>query len=67
MNFTEQPIYVLSVLCFLVILADYVAKTKLGRKLGAALLVILFAAIVANCKLIPSASNAIPLYNGIFT
>ena len=67
MNFIEQPIYVLGVLCFLVIAAEYAAKTKLGKKLGLALLVILFTAIVANLKLIPSASNSIPLYDGIFT
>ncbi len=66
MNFTQDPIYVLSVLCFLVIVADYVAKTKLGKKLGIALLVILFTAVAANLKLIPSASNSIPLYDGIF-
>jgi len=67
MNFIEEPIYVLSVLCFLVIIAEYVAKTKLGKKLGIALLVILFAAVLANLQLIPSASNSIPLYSGIFT
>jgi len=51
----------------MVILATYVGKTKLGGKLGAALLVILFTAVLANLKLIPSASNSIPLYDGIFT
>ncbi|TMM56330.1 DUF819 family protein [Maribacter algarum] len=51
----------------MVILARYAGKTKLGGKLGAALLVILFTAALANLKLIPSASNSIPLYNGIFT
>ena len=51
----------------MVILSDYAAKTKLGKKLGIALLVILFTAVVANLKLIPSASNSIPLYDGIFT
>lgn len=66
MNFTQNPIYVLCVLCFLVILSEYAAKTKLGKKLGIALLVILFTAVVANLQLIPSASNAIPLYSGIF-
>ena len=67
MNFTTNPIYVLGVLCLLVILADYAAKTKIGKKLGAALLVILFTAVIANLNLIPSASNAISLYDGIFT
>ncbi|MBT8293698.1 MAG: DUF819 family protein [Eudoraea sp.] len=51
----------------MVIIADYAAKTKIGKKLGAALLVILFTAVIANLNLIPSASNSIPLYDGIFT
>ena len=67
MSFIENPIYVLVVLCLMVILADYISKTKIGKKFGAALLVILFTAVVANLGLIPSASNSIPLYDGIFT
>ncbi|MGB5269215.1 MAG: DUF819 family protein [Eudoraea sp.] len=67
MNFIENPVYVLGVLCLMVILADYISKTKIGKKFGAALLVILFTAVVANMGLIPSASNSIPLYDGIFT
>ncbi len=67
MSFTENPVYVLSVLCILVVFSVYTAKTRLGKKLGAALLVILFTAVVANIGLIPSASNSIALYDGIFT
>ena len=67
MNIIENPIYVLCVLCLMVIAAHYVAKTKMGGKFGVALLVIVFTAVVANFKLIPSASNSIPLYSGIFT
>jgi len=67
MSFIENPIYVLSMLCLMVVLAAYIAKTNLGKKLGIALLVILFTAIIANLNLIPSASNAIPLYDIIFT
>ena len=66
MNFISNPIYVLTVLCFMVILAVYAGKTKFGKQFGAALLVILFTAVIANLKLIPSASNSIPLYSGIF-
>lgn len=66
MNFTEQPLYVLSMLGLVVLVANYIAKTKLGKKLGIALLVILLTAIIANLRLIPSASNSIPLYDGIF-
>ena len=63
----DNPVYVLTVLCLMVILAVYAGKTRIGGKLGAALLVILFTAVVANIGLIPSASNSIPLYDGIFT
>jgi len=63
----NNPIYVLSALCLMVILAVYAGKTKFGSKFGAALLVIVFTAIIANLGLIPSASNSIPLYDGIFT
>ena len=66
MSFISNPIYVLSVLCLMVILAVYAGKTKFGKKFGAALLVILFTAVFANLKLIPSASNSIELYNSIF-
>ena len=67
MEFISNPIYVLAVLCLMVILSVYAGKTKFGKQFGAALLVILFTAVLANLKLIPSASNSIPLYDGIFT
>ncbi|WP_238718855.1 DUF819 family protein [Pelagihabitans pacificus] len=67
MTFTDHPLYVLAMLCLMVVVSVYVAKTKVGSKVGAALLVILFTAVLANLKLIPSASNTIPLYEGIFT
>lgn len=66
MEFVSHPMYVLTVLCLMVILAVNAGKTRWGKKLGAALLVILFTAVLANLKLIPSASNSIPLYGGIF-
>lgn len=67
MNFIENPIYVLTVLALMVLLSLYAAKKKWGKPFGAALLVIVFTAIVANFKLIPSASNSIPLYDTIFS
>ena len=66
MTFIENPIYVLAILCLMVLLSIQAAKTKLGGKLSAALMVIVFTAILANLRLIPSASNSIPLYDGIF-
>lgn len=65
-NLIENPVYVLAVLCLMVLLSLNAAKTKWGKPLGAALLVIVFTAVLSNLKLIPSASNAIPLYDTIF-
>ena len=50
----------------MVVLSLAAAKTKWGKPLGAALLVIVFTAVLSNLKLIPSASNSIPLYDAIF-
>ena len=67
MEFNTNPIYVLFILCLMVILSIYAGETKIGKQLGgAALLVILFSAVSANLKLIPSASNSIELYEIIF-
>ena len=62
----SNPVYVLLMLCLMIILSLYAGRTKLGKQLGSALLVILFTAIIANLKLIPSASNSIELYSLIF-
>ena len=66
MSFVSNPIYVLGMLSLMIILSIYIGKTKLGKQFGAALLVIIFTAVIANLKLIPSASNSIGLYNVIF-
>ena len=62
----SNAVYVLLMLCLMIILSFYVGKTKLGKQLGSALLVILLTAIIANLKLIPTASNSIELYSIIF-
>ena len=67
MGFLQDPIYVAAVLCLMVLAAVYVEKTRMGKQLGAALLAIVFTAIVANLGIIPSASDSIPLYDGIFS
>lgn len=67
MSFTSNTIYVLAVLFLMLILASQAAKTKWGKQVGASLLVIVFTAVAANLKWIPSASNSIPLYDSIFT
>lgn len=67
MAFLENPVYVLFMLALMVLLGIFAEKTKWGKQLGAALLAIVFTAVIANLGLIPSASNSIPLYDGIFT
>ncbi|WP_276391208.1 DUF819 domain-containing protein [Eudoraea chungangensis] len=67
MTIFQDPLYVMSILGLMVILAVYAGKYGFGKKLGAALLVILFTAVIANLGLIPTASNTIPLYDAIFT
>ena len=67
MEFYSNPIYVLIILSLMVILSVYAGKSKIGIKLGGpALIVIVFTAIIANLKLIPSASDSINLYDIIF-
>ena len=66
MAFTSDPVYVATVLLLLVALAEWLSPKRYFRYLGSALIVIIAAAILANLRLIPSASNAPPLYDGIF-
>lgn len=66
MAFTSDPLYVLTVLCFCVVLSEWLSNNTSFRHLGSALLVIVIAAVLANFSLIPTASNATPLYEGIF-
>jgi uncharacterized membrane protein len=66
MAFIQDPVYVLCVLFAVILLANWLAKRRYFRQVGAVILVILFGAILANLGLIPSSHNAIPLYDGIF-
>ncbi len=63
---TSQPIYVLSVLFFLVFLSEYLCKHTFLKHISSSLLVIILGAIVANAGLIPSASDSSPIYEGVF-
>ena len=67
MSFTTNPLYVLSFLCLLVIISEWMAKQRVGKNVGSALIVIILGAIAANSGLIPTASDSYPLYAIIFT
>jgi len=55
----QDPIYILAGLCLLI-------KKTFLKHISTALLVIILTAIVANFGLLPSASNASPVYDSIF-
>lgn len=50
----------------LVLFSEWLAQKKTFKHIGSVLLVIIFAAILANINVIPSSHNAPPLYDGIF-
>lgn len=61
-----EPLYVATVLCLLVALAEWLSQRTFFSYLGSALIVILCAAVLANLGLLPSSRNAPALYEGIF-
>jgi len=66
MSLIQQPLYILTVLLLLVLFSEWLAQKKFFKHIGSVLLVIIFAAILANINIIPSSHNAPPLYDGIF-
>ena len=63
---TTNAVLVLAILCLIIYASEQIAKTRWGKPLGAAISVIVLGALFANIGIIPSASNAIPLYSVIF-
>lgn len=62
----EEPLYLLAVLSLDVALAEWLCRRTPLRHLGTALVVIVVTAIVANLGVIPTFSEEIPVYEGIF-
>jgi len=65
-SFIQQPLYILTVLLLLILFSEWLAERKFFKHIGSVLLVIILAAISANLNIIPSSTNAPPLYDGIF-
>lgn len=63
---TDQPLYILAALFFLIFLSEYLCKHTFLKHISSSLLVIILGAIVANLGLIPSASDSSPVYESIF-
>ena len=66
MSIIQQPLYILTVLLLLVLFSEWLGQKKFFKHIGSVLLVIIFAAILANVNVIPSSHNAPALYDGIF-
>ncbi len=52
-----SSLYVLTVLCLLVVLSEWLVRNTALRGLGAALLVIVLTAVVANIGILPAGSS----------
>jgi len=64
-----SPLYILSLLCLIVVLSEWLVRRTFLRHLGVALLVILVTAIIANIGILPAGSTAerpVPTYEAIF-
>ncbi|MVM32004.1 DUF819 family protein [Spirosoma sp. HMF4905] len=63
----QDSLAILAVLMGNIIVAELLTRLPVFRQLGTSLTVILLTAITANLGLIPTSTNAPPLYDGIFT
>ncbi len=67
MGLITEPLAVLAVLLGAVAAADALGRTRWGRPLGGALIVILLGALLANLRIVPPAGDGGPVYDAIFT
>jgi uncharacterized membrane protein len=62
----EHPLYLLGALALIVAASEWLCRTTPLRHLGTSLLVIIVTALVANLGFIPTYSDEIPVYSGVF-
>ena len=62
----QHPLYIVAFLCFLVFISEWLCRKTILKHVSSSLLVILLTAIIANIGLLPSASNASPVYDVVF-
>ncbi|MEQ9422875.1 MAG: DUF819 family protein [Cyclobacteriaceae bacterium] len=62
-----HPLLIAALLCLNVAVSEVLVQKTFLRHLGTSLLVILITAICANVGILPSASDGIPVYQGVFT
>lgn len=64
-----DPLYILTILSLLVVGSEWLGRRGVGRHFGAAVIVILLGALVANAGIIPAGStpaHPVPVYDTIF-
>ena len=66
MPFIQEPVYIITVLLLLIVISEWLAGKSFFKHIGSVLLIIIAAAILANLGVIPTSTNAPPLYDGIF-
>ncbi len=64
---TTDSLWILAVLGFNVAASEWLVRRTVLRHLGSALLVIVLTAVAANLGIIPTYSDDIPVYSGVFT
>lgn len=62
----HQPLPLLAVLLACVALSEWLGRTRYGRMAGAAVIVIVLGALLANTGLIPSVADGSPVYGAVF-
>ena len=62
-----DPLFILAVLAALIATSEWLAATTWLRHLGSALVVIVLTAVAANSGLIPTYSDEIAVYSGVFS
>ena len=62
----EHPLYLLGALALIVAASEWLCRATPLRHLGTSLMVIIVTALVANLGVIPTYSDEIPIYSGVF-
>jgi uncharacterized membrane protein len=62
----SHPLWIVAVLGLNVALSEWLVRRTALRHMGSALLVILLTAVAANAGLVPTYSDEIPVYSGVF-
>jgi len=57
MSLVQHPQYILAVLLLLIVFSEWLAEKRFFKHIGSVLLVIVFAAILANLNVIPCSTN----------